>query len=304
MKLLETVYENFKKGKISREELKKQTLEIVFTEKKYFRLYNVDKDFESEVLIMINSQLDRILVKFDSTKSSYSTYIGYVVETAKKNIYLKTVKSKSHEAALLKYVSEEQESYLSEQTPEYNLNKDKLNINFNKLINEYSSKNLSTKLKVLVLILKSCNYLTENHLIQLSKEFNIPIMEIDEAIRIAKKQMQNKIVKNQIMNIRKNRLYILKNRYQNQLDFLENKSVVRNQIEKSLNFTNKMLNEYNEKNQEKAISPSNSDIGKILNIPYHRVNAFLSSLNKKYGKNYKNKLSCWYGNLRSNRKST
>ena len=52
MKLLETVYENFKKGKISREELKKQTLEIVFTEKKYFRLYNVDKDFESEVLIM------------------------------------------------------------------------------------------------------------------------------------------------------------------------------------------------------------------------------------------------------------
>ena len=53
-----------------------------------------------------------------------------------------------------------------------------------------------------------------------------------------------------------------------------------------------MENEYNEKNQEKAISPSNSDIGKILNIPYHRVNAFLSSLNKKYGKNYKNKLSC------------
>ena len=65
-------------------------------------------------------------------------------------------------------------------------------------------------------------------------------MEIDAVIRIAKKQMQNKIVKNQIMNIRKNRLYILKNRYQNQLDFLENKSVVRNQIEKSLNFTLKM----------------------------------------------------------------
>ena len=74
MKLLETVYENFKKGKISREELKKQTLEIVFTEKKYFRLYNVDKDFESEVLIMINSQLDRILVKFDIFPYEFAYY--------------------------------------------------------------------------------------------------------------------------------------------------------------------------------------------------------------------------------------
>ena len=78
----------------------------------------------------------------------------------------------------------------------------------------------------------------------------------------------------------------------NQLIFLENKSLIRNQIEKSLDFTNKTLSEYNSKNQEKAISPSNSDIGKILNIPYHRVNAFLTSINKKYGKNYKNKLSC------------
>ena len=292
MKLLETLYENFEKGKISKEEIKKQTLEIVFKEKKYFRLYNLDNDFESEVLIMLNSQLDRILTTFDSTKSSYSTYIVYVVETIKKNIYLKTVKYKSQEAALIKYASKEQESYLSEQTPEYNINKDKLNINFNKLVNEYSSKNLSTKLKVLVLILKSCNYLTDNHLTQLSDEYNIPIMEINALVKIAKKQMQNKIIKNQIMNIRKNRLYILKNRYMNQLIFLENKSLIRNQIEKSLDFTNKTLSEYNSKNQEKAISPSNSDIGKILNIPYHRVNAFLTSINKKYGKNYKNKLSC------------
>lgn len=292
MKLLETLYENFERGKISKEEIKKQTLEIVFKEKKYFRLYNLDNDFESEVLIMLNSQLDRILATFDSTKSSYSTYIVYVVETIKKNIYLKTVKYKSQEAALIKYASEEQESYLSEQTPEYNFNKDKLNINFNKLVNEYSSKNLSTKLKVLVLILKSCNYLTDNHLTQLSDEYNIPIMEINALVKIAKKQMQNKIIKNQIMNIRKNRLYILKNRYMNQLIFLENKSLIRNQIEKSLDFTNKTLREYNSKNQEKAISPSNSDIGKILNIPYHRVNAFLTSINKKYGKNYKNKLSC------------
>lgn len=292
MKLLETLYENFERGKISKEEIKKQTLEIVFKEKKYFRLYNLDNDFESEVLIMLNSQLDRILATFDSTKSSYSTYIVYVVETIKKNIYLKTVKYKSQEAALIKYASEEQESYLSEQTPEYNINKDKLNINFNKLVNEYSSKNLSTKLKVLVLILKSCNYLTDNHLTQLSDEYNIPIMEINALVKIAKKQMQNKIIKNQIMNIRKNRLYILKNRYMNQLIFLENKSLIRNQIEKSLDFTNKTLSEYNSKNQEKAISPSNSDIGKILNIPYHRVNAFLTSINKKYGKNYKNKLSC------------
>ena len=67
MKLLETVYENFQKGKISREELKKQTLEIVFTEKKYFRLYNVDKDFESEVLIMINSQLLKNLKNVQSS---------------------------------------------------------------------------------------------------------------------------------------------------------------------------------------------------------------------------------------------
>jgi hypothetical protein len=292
MKLLETLYENFEKGKISKEEIKKQTLEIVVKEKKYFRLYNLDNDFESEVLIMLNSQLDRILATFDSTKSSYSTYIVYVVETIKKNIYLKTVKYKSQEAALIKYASEEQESYLSEQTPEYNINKDKLNINFNKLVNEYSSKNLSTKLKVLVLILKSCNYLTDNHLTQLSDEYKIPIMEINALVKIAKKQMQNKIIKNQIMNIRKNRLYILKNRYMNQLIFLENKSLIRNQIEKSLDFTNKTLSEYNSKNQEKAISPSNSDIGKILNIPYHRVNAFLTSINKKYGKNYKNKLSC------------
>ena len=125
MKLLETLYENFERVKISKEEIKKQTLEIVFKEKKYFRLYNLDNDFESEVLIMLNSQLDRILTTFDSTKSSYSTYIVYVVETIKKNIYLKTVKYKSQEAALIKYASEEQESYLSEQTPEYNINKDR-----------------------------------------------------------------------------------------------------------------------------------------------------------------------------------
>ena len=291
MHKINKLYNEYERGTISLDELKKHTLELVYKEKPYFTIEKLTSDTIGDLILLLNKSLDSIIKKFNSQKGSYSTYIRYAVITIKKNLFLRYVKKTSNEKAVYKYVFEEYDLYTKDPEPNYNETESNLNINFKKLIDVNKVNNISEKDKIFVLLLKSCNYLQEEHLEQISLKYHISLEEIKEVVNQGKALLTKRIDRNEKINLSKSRLYLLKNRYENQLELLHEDRLVYQSILKSLEISDKRWANFTKKNQERAITLSNTSIGKILNIPYHSVNIFLNCVHKKYGKNYKKSLS-------------
>ena len=285
MEQLENAYKNFKDAKITLQEFKQLILKIVYENKPYFELSKLDPDRTTEVLIALEHYLEKIIHNLDESKGSFSTLIHHSIIYLSKTIFYTEMKKTSNEKAIVKYYISETSSNLSEYTPEYKvLNKINIQEEFRNLIRVNKVKKLSEQEKILILILKSCYYINQNHIEILAQEFNIPLKKIEFLIEEAKKTLTNKITKSKIQSESANRVFILKNRYSNQLKYLTEDSYTYKKIQKSLDFTMFLWDKYANKNSTPPITPTNSCIARLLNIPLHCVRTLFVEISKKYRK--------------------
>lgn len=291
MEQLDSCYKKFKDGEISKNDFKNKVLEIVFNEKRYFGLAGISSDAITEILIRLNNYIDKIILKYNPEKGSISTYLCYIVKTLKKNQFIKEIKQKSYNDAVKNYEIESYQFSLMEKTPSYYGEKQEISREFKNLIYGNKITKISDKTKLLILIIKTCNYLNDIQLEEISKECNIPLKEIDYVVSQGKKNIEKKLEKIRIKNFTKSRLYILKNRYINQLEYLQKDCFYYQQVQESLKKAEEKWKIVNSNQDNKSIFPSNASIGKILNIPYHTVNSFFRCIYKNYGKNKEKELS-------------
>lgn len=289
MKKIEDAFLSYKKGEISRFEFKNKILEIIYLNKCYFQLNKIDKENLSDFLLEFLPHLDRLIDSFNPEKGSFSTFLCHFVKTVNKGYVYKKIKNKSNEAAYLDYTVNENLISIGENNIEYSSSDD--NIDFKKLTKVKHGKFLSENEKILILVLKSCNYLGENHLEKISKNYNIPIKKLKNLVKEAQNTTSNQIEKRtkSFQNIIS--LYHRKNRYFYQLKYLDKDSVSYKKIQSSYLYTNLLWTKCTKKKPSKLVTPSNITISKLLNIPKHTVGLLLNEVGEKYGNNYEKIIS-------------
>ena len=201
-------YQNYKNNKISLEELKSITLESVFREKYYFKLYQYSEDELNDFILIFNRYLTRIIKKYDESKGYYQVYIHFTVDTIKRAKYFKSIKKESKETVLLNYAIEEAALTICDEEPKYYSSKSpKLDIDFKKIIKTNNQKKLSTQQRMKIIILKSCYYLSDDHLNSICEEFDISFDEMKKDIDKIKKTLKNKCLLKNRKNQNKNYIF-------------------------------------------------------------------------------------------------
>lgn len=292
MKTLNNLYSNYKNGKITLEKLKNKILEIIFKERHYFNLHIYDEDYFSEILLQVNKYLNQIILNYDEAKGSFPTYLKYSLETMKKSIFYFDIRTKSKENAILDYIIEDTSQNIQEEEPIYEFSDSKpLQIDFRKMISVTNQKTLSNKKRIKIIILKACNYLTDEHIFNICKDFEIDYEKMHTLVQHAKKTLTKKKQKSNRRNNNLIRVYVQKHRYEKEIGRYNKDTVLYAKAQKALDYNSALWKKYLELDSLKPVTPSNQTISDLLNIPYYCVNTLLSDISKNYRKNSEKKLS-------------
>lgn len=251
-----------------------QVLQFIFLNKPYFALTALSEDDFSEFLLFIYPSVEKSFTCYSRTKASYLTYLQNIIRFSLKSWFrIEKERKYSHKCIinneyelLIKYddIIQEQDDFAAEDTPCYNI------------IDKH--KDYPIKEIILVLAMKSCYYLEENHIQKLSELTGIDIdtlwswkEELDSTLDKKVSEM------NKLVNSR-NKTFFQKKVVESQLSNIDSETSFYNLKEKSLQYHTRVWNSKNNSNYTRSISPTNNNIARTLNIPIRRINSLISKI--------------------------
>lgn len=265
----------------------------ILSNPKYYQIHEQDEDVLGELLLKIFQSAENLFKKFDSNAATFKVYfnnfIFYQLKTIKRNLYRTKLQDESamfqkqidYENQQDLYYSYEYDNKLlsepavSDNKHDYDL-KDKYE-NIRAFFND--RKHQRKEKTIIILALKSCFYITDDLIKNISKYCRISEAELTEMIYELRDELKERKAKLEKIKQRRDKEYFLKRSLQDKLASkeikIENSELVEKKIElHTYNWlkTNQMLFDGVCK-----IVPSNAKISSLLGICERQIGNYLKN---------------------------
>ncbi len=297
-------------GKISLKEGGLKTMLVIYENRKYFGLYQLDKDTFHDFLLFEYEHFLRIFKTFDSRKGTFSTFYihsmqnslrAFIRRIAKRNAIenaYESSKSFFYEEQAYDYWHAETETlinifdedyfnasdYISKYESLRKKQRGRSNKNRNKISDSFITREHREnfhKTACLVLVLKSCFNLTDSLIKKASVLTNVSEDNLLKMAETAKEKTWSKKKAHDKIEQARDNAYFYSRRYQQEMMQMEDEMYKKSKQEKYLSQTKKWQERNNHlQNMSCRITPTNKVIGQILHIPSHRVGYVLREIKK------------------------
>ena len=244
-------------------------LEFIFHSPALFDFAHLNEDMKSGFLLFAHNALPKILNNFDSSKGNFFSYFVSDIRMLVKGYLRIAAKNKaSEDSLLLCYTAQRDHVYeISEPEPEYNAEEFGAHFTFT----PKSEKTL------LVLALKNAYTITDKQINRISLITGFEKEKLTSLVERARKTILPKAALRQKLIESRNKSYYLKTRYGIELERLSPESSQYSLVEKQYITQMNLMNKKNELLKSKLdISPSNSCVGSLLNIPRRNVTRLIT----------------------------
>lgn len=260
---------------------------------KIFGLQNYSEDFRSEIILHILEKGEEIINKYNYSRGEFFPFIyGNIISlinTKKRILAKKTVNDLvifDHESSYLSF--SEEDSYQNvdlDKIEDFNIKKlDNFSFeDFCKKIKQIKSKNISKR--ILVLILRSAFYLSDEQIKKISRYLKIEWEDFQDCIQFLRTDLIKKLDRRKLFEERRNKAFFLRQRYIKQIEILEEKSKsnnvleIRKTLEEKLRIQQSFWTKYTylANNKKCFLRPSTKFISDILGISERQTRYYISS---------------------------
>ena len=244
-------------------------LEFIFHSPALFEYAHFNEDTKSGFLLFAHRALPKILANFDSVKGSFFTYLVADIRMLVKGYVRALAKLKASEDSLsFCYAAHHEPLYeIKESEPEYNAEEDGRRFEFTR----------KTEKTLLVLALKSAYSITDKQIKRISHITGVENAKLTSLVECAKTSLLPKEAVRQKMIESRNKAYYLKTRYGIELERLAPASSQYCAVEKQYATQVRLMDKKNEMLKSKlSLSPSNSCVGSLLDIPPRNVTRLIT----------------------------
>lgn len=283
MKQIEEIIQQYLEKRITLKEATNKTIEKIYMNMPYFGIHEMDEDDKSDFIMFVYSKLEPVLQSYNPQKSSFRTYLRSFVQSYLLSWSKIRYKKEAKEQAVKDYVIEEyafniadiEEEYANGSN-DYALESDcntqaKIPTTIKNQLNA-CCKNLPEATKLMILALKSANFIRAPHIHKLHQLTGID----EEEILSTFLKLQGSLYKKRLRYARKrelqNKSYILKKRSLFLLEKTKEDSYFYSSLKKAIEFHDKRWKMHTEKlKKSRLLTPSCMEIARVLGLQAHLV---------------------------------
>jgi len=246
---------------------KEVALEYVYRAPILFGYDDFDEDNRSDFLLSLHAELPRILQTYDPAKSKFLTYLVSLVRMLARGWRRKTAKARAAEDSLLYcYRLENEPIFLSENAPEYSIVDVKTATSFLR----------HTEETLLVLSLKAAYTISENQIRVIASIADFDKEKLTGLIDSIKINLEKKEDRRTHLAECRNKAFFLKTKYRMELERMYPGTSQYFNVQKQYLYQSRVVETKNKLLRRKfLLVPSNSHIGKLLNISPRRVSRLI-----------------------------
>lgn len=282
------IYSDILNKKISIEDGSKKIIECVFLASSRFGLHFMKADQKSEFILFLLTNMPRYISNYTISRAQFSTYLTSIIINMRKSWYRQYYRNNAHEKSIQYYcTSEELIIEDSENCSKY-LSEYKLKNN-NENVTSIIAHNKGYPLRLLILALKSCYYLTPEYIHLIAKKTGYSEKSIHKYKHDLEQLMHTKIERHKISEHKINSAFIKKNRCRIELMTLQPESTLAHRVRKAHSYYtyawHQKIKQYSE---SPYVRPTNVEIGQVLHMKQHQVYQALCQIKKQYAETRRN----------------
>lgn len=281
-KKVNEIYRDIISEKISLDEGSKQIIECVFLESSKFGLHFMQPDQKSEFILFLLSHMPQYVKNYSVSRAQFSTYLTAIINNMRKSWYRQYYRSNAHNQSIQYYCTTEEliiedSENSSQYASAYDIKGKKANIS------PVATHNKAYPLRLLILSLKACYYLTPEHIQLIAKKTGYSEDAIHQYKHDLEKLMHKKIERHKTSEHKINSAFIQKNRCFIELMNLQPESPLAQRVKKAhSHYTYMWHRKIKQYNACPHIRPTNEEIGQVLHMKQHQVYQALHQIKKQY----------------------
>ncbi|MFI3257689.1 MAG: hypothetical protein R3Y36_05265 [Spirochaetales bacterium] len=279
------IYRHITEKTVSLEDGIKHIAECIFLAPQKFGFYYIDRDLRSEFMLYLLENLPNYIKNYCEGRAKFSTYMSAIINNVKKSWYRQYCRHFAYEASIqAHYINEE--LILQDTEPcAYYLNQHDFKTEGRKPLKCSRTESL----RLLILGLKSCYYLTPEHIAVLSEKTGYSQEQIYRYKFNLETLMQQRIDKNKCAEEKINTAYMKKNRCFIELARVQAGSPLAVRIQKShAYYTDKWKQKRKNLSSGRPLRPTNDEISRVLDMQQHQIYQALLQIKKQYAFFHKN----------------
>lgn len=277
-KKVNEIYGQILSNHVSIEKGSKEIIECIFLAPAKFGLHFMKPDQQSEFILFLLVNMPHYIKNYSISRAQFSTYLTSIIINMKKTWYRQYYRKSAQEQSIQYYCTNE-ELILedSANATQYCGSYDKKEFR-----EDSACHKQSYPLRLLILALKACYYLTPEHIRILAKKTGYSEDTIYHYKYNLEQLMQKKIERHTINEHKVNSAFIKKNRCLIELMNLHPETSLAHRVRKSYAYYAYLWNRKVKKYTEAPhVRPTNSDIGQVLHIKQHQVYQALRQIKKE-----------------------
>jgi len=270
---LNELYEQYMDGLLTKKVFEGAIFRIIKKNMYHLGLAGWNSEERDDFISSLYPRISRAIDKYQETGSSFEIYINTLVRLTAKEYCANAARSYVKETAA--WITQIPDMYVCENEAGYDDHSG----------TEAEDAEKSVKLKnprqLLILILKCCNYVTDDFLEKVSPQLGIKPETLHAMIDCLKKQRENRIVEFSVMRERvSNQLYrcIF---YQKELEALTENSIIAQRFRKRLERGRIKLKKMRKRLKRARLDPSNLQIAELLGLSKSTVDTVLYNLRER-----------------------
>ena len=302
MKDINELYSLVSNGRLSEKEALNVLVVFISQNPILFGLFGYDEDFRSELVLQILEKGNVIFKNYNESSGSFFTYLYCYIKSTILFLVKRFDISSYHDyfdffEGIEEY-SENQISYSQDEIAWIEQNLTNQEVSSQELLKNdvlfHEGNNFLTKMKetspflakkvVLILILKSCYYITDTQINKLCEIFELDKDDIFQKVQKLNNTLSDKIVRKHSYEERRNNAYFRKNKYAREIEILKEKSddvslIKKEYLERKFTKTTKCWNVLNDKLQSgyKNIRPTNKNVANLTGICERQVSYYIKN---------------------------
>ena len=271
------IYNDILFKRISLESGTQQIILCIYDFPQNFFSKEINPDVKSAVIIRLFEMLPQSIERYIYSKSMFSTYLDQIISNLVKSEYKKLYRKAAHEKSILYYLTEKENQYADDSVFEnhgyyYGTNS----------VKKQTNAKQSDSVRLLILALKACHFLDEEHIQILSRITGYAEKDIFVYVQALERSLQKRINRRYELMHRINHSYMMKNRCSVQLLNVNPHSPLFYRISKAYNYYQKIwkhaLYLYD---MYPPLKPTNKEIAKVLNLTNSQVTYALYRIQNK-----------------------
>jgi hypothetical protein len=278
MKQLEEIIQQYLEKRITSKEAADKSIEKIYKNMSYFGIHDIDEDDRSDFITFFYSKLEQIIQFYNPTKSSFRTYLRGSISSNLMTWKKVKYKLQAKERVVEDYVIDEYTLNIADIENEYVTDQSDCNFEpdnsvqvqipseMKKKLNSFCKK-LPESTKLMILALKSVNYINQSHIHKLHQLTGIEEKEIlDIFLKLQGSLYKKRLLYSQQKEYQ-NRSYILKKKSMLLLEKTSENSYFYNSLKKAIEFYDKRWKFNTERlKKSRLLTPSCAEIARVLGL--------------------------------------